>query len=87
MEESRQNPHVNQASIGRRKNDIVEQHLITEYVMLSLMFLNEKVVLQSILALQMMVCRPAVQWLGEPLFWEHKTENFQQMKLLDEVKL
>lgn len=68
MEESRQNPHVNQGSIGHRKSDIVEQHLITEYVMLSLIFLNEKVVLQSILALQVMVCRPAVQWLGEPLF-------------------
>lgn len=67
-EESRQKPHVNQGSIGSRKSDIVEQQLVTEYVMFALLYLNEEVVLQSILALQVMISRPAVQWLGEPLF-------------------
>lgn len=67
-EERRQKTHVSQGSIGSKKSDVVEQQLIIEYVMFSLIFLNKKVVLQSTLALQMMISRPAVQWLGETLF-------------------
>lgn len=61
-EESRQNPHVNQGSIGHRK--ILEQQLITECMMFSLIFLNNEVVPQRTLALQVIISMPAVQWLS-----------------------